>query len=468
MARVMGRISSGVAFAAIGLLARSAAAEPLVAEPCEESPYTCAVAPLVFEEIDALPIEWSFDTGWVPPGSPLQVHIQSLVAAHTKIRLEGSLFTDWLVPGEPGRLVFDAPGTPGGGLLSYHYGFLFLAEAKVQIDVVGVSINWQGAIPYVPQVDIQVLDDVEFDAWGWDPGVSSTQKTDPQTVAQVDMTSLFGVNIPGLESGFQLDVAVELEVGWVNDRIVVERVVPTPLGLVEGGPITGPGIKTYDPAVSGPFAEVDVHPEGRAKYDGTLHLIPSLYVKALGNTWSIPIADIPLPFLDTEVPWSFEPERVHVPLPDFQVIDEDVDFGEVSVGQYRYLGHALRSKGEAPAHVQFVASDPEAFQAVDDVLTIGPATDVIAALKFVPQHEGLHEGELVLYSNDPDTPVQVVNLRGIGLASLDEVPPPQAAVIAEGGCGCRTTPARGSSFGWLFVGLGAIALRRAASRRSPA
>src|SRR5690606_15840509 len=123
-------------------------------------------------------------------GSPLQVHIQSLVAANTKIRLEGSLFTDWLVPEQPGRLVFDAPGTPGGGLLSYHYGFLFLAEAKVQIDVAGVFINWQGPIPYVPQVDIEVLDEVEFDAWGWDPGVSSTQKTDPQTVAQFDMTSL--------------------------------------------------------------------------------------------------------------------------------------------------------------------------------------------------------------------------------------------------------------------------------------
>lgn len=462
MARLMGRITSGLAFAAVSVVASRAGAEPVIAEPCEESPHTCAVAPLVFEETDALPIEWSFDTGWVPPGSPLQVHLQSLVAAHTTIALEGSLFTDWLVPEHPGRLVFDAPGTPDGGLLSYHYGFAFLAQAKVQIDLGIGQINWQGNIPFVPQIDLQVLDDVTFDAWGWAPGVTSTQQTDPQTIAQFDMTTLFGVNIPGLESGFQLDVAVDLEVGWVNDRIVVERVAD-PVALVEGGAITGPGELTYDPAVSGPFAEVDVHPEGRAHYDGTLHLIPSLYVKALGNTWAIPVADIPLPFLETEVPWSFEPVRVHVPLPDLQVVDEAIDFGEVAVGDHRFESHALRSQGEAPAYVTFLSSDPEAFQVSDPVLVIAPDTDILAAVRFVPQHDGLHEGTLLLYSNDPDTPEQMVSLRGVGLASLGEEPgpiPPAAAIFAEGGCGCRTAPAPASSYGWLLVGLGALVVRR--------
>lgn len=451
---------------------------PPVAEPCEETPDVCRVAPLVFDETTASPLEWSFDSGWVPPGSALQVRLQSLFAANTRVRLEGMAYTDWLVPERDEQLLFDLPGLPDGGLLEYHYGVAVLADGKVQINLSPFpSIGWQGPIPYVPQVDLQVEDSTVFDAWGWDPGVTSASSSQPQRVAQVDITQLLGVNVPGLEGGFELDVAVDLEVSWTNHRLVIERVVDgVPQQPVDGGPITAAGELSHDAIPRGGFMEVDVHPEGTVRYAGTLHLIPGLYVKALGNTWTMPLVNIPAPIAPTEVEWSFSPQRVHIPLPDLHVADEVIDFGEVVVGASVERDVQAQNDGEARVVAAGTTSLPAVFSAEAGELIIGPAESLTMAVTFSPQREGLQEATLLLASNDPDEPEQLVKLRGYGRASGDGYAPPPPAVepdpvvIAEGGCGCRLVRSEdtsGHQAPWLIGALGLISYRRRSRRRRP-
>lgn len=449
-----------------------AQSSPPLAEPCEQTPDLCRVAPLVFDETTASPLEWSFDSGWVPPGSALQVRLQSLFAANTRVRLEGMAYTEWLVPGNDSQLVFDVPGLPDGGLLEYHYGVAVLADGKVQINLSPFpSIGWQGPIPYVPQVDLQVENSTVFDAWGWEPGVTSASSSQPQRVAQVDITQLLGVNVPGLEGGFELDVAVDLEVSWVHHRLVIERVVD---GIVQqpvdGGPITAEGALSNDAVPLGGFMEVDVHPEGTVRYSGTLHLIPALYVKALGNTWTMPLVNIPAPLAPTEMEWSFTPQRVHIPLPDLHLVDEVIDFGEVVVGASSTRDVQANNDGEARVVAIGTTSQATVFSADADELVIGPGESLSTAVTFSPEREGPQEATLLIVSNDPDEPEQIVMLRGYGRGSDDGFEPPPApaaepdpVVVAEGGCGCRvprSEDTRGPSGLWLLGLMGMAWYRR--------
>src|SRR5262245_24583834 len=82
--------------AALLLAATSAeAAYDVLAVPCADQPLTCGIGAVSFDKVDALPIEWSFDTGWVPQGSPLQVHIFANIWANTYVSLDGSLQSEW-------------------------------------------------------------------------------------------------------------------------------------------------------------------------------------------------------------------------------------------------------------------------------------------------------------------------------------------------------------------------------------
>lgn len=47
----------------------------VLATDCNDNPLFCKIGTVKYDRTDTLPIEWMFDTGWVPQGSPVQVHI---------------------------------------------------------------------------------------------------------------------------------------------------------------------------------------------------------------------------------------------------------------------------------------------------------------------------------------------------------------------------------------------------------
>ena len=460
-------LSPAISSAALALAllagARSAAAYDVLAASCDDDPLYCQTGQIVFERVDALPIEFEFDTGWVPQGSPLQVHVWAAVHANTRVGLKGQLVTAW-----PDALALTTPGDVDGGAFSYHYGLDVGAQGMVNISIGGQTYTWTGDIPYVPQIDFQVQAEDQFDAWGWKPGVTISSATAPVQLIQVPISALIGGSIPGIDGGFELDVAMEIESRYQTHRLVVATAGDGE--PVSGGDITSDADATSTEYPGGPSIELDVHPEGSVEYDGTLHLIPAFYVELLGQSWSIPIADIPIGFPITEAEWVFDKKRVHVPLPDLVLPETEIDFGPVEVGQKNFETYAIFNAGEALLGVSAVSEDPESFEVFDPQLDVEPGATADTAIRFVPKRNGDFVAKIWVGSNDPSDPVQVLTVRGTGFGGLEEELPAPGDPDADSGCGCRTAGGApddgGAAAALAGVALAALAGRSRRRRRA--
>ena len=409
----------------VALLPSVARAE-VVAVDCDVDPDWCKTAPIAFSHSDTLPIEWSFDTGWVPANSPLQVHLWAGVYATTRVSLKGALETNW-----PEALLLRVPGTPEGGLLSYHYGVELGAQAQLHVKIAGIPYDWVGDIPYIPQIDFQVEGENIFDAWGWKPGATLSSKTTQQTIIEVPLSDIISIPSVLVDGGLKVDVQMELAATYTTERIVVETAEGKP---VAGGEITEEDGETKAEYLNGPSIDLDVHPEGNIDYDGIIHLIPGMWIEILGQNFSFDLVDIPISFPITETKWSFPKQRVHVPLPDLVLPKAEIDFGEVEVGQKSLESFSLWNAGEARAKVTLVSSSPELFPAWDPSLEIEPGVTADTAVRFMPKKNGPFEATLFIASNDPNDPVQEIVLKGVGFGGPVA---PSHDISQESGCACR-------------------------------
>ena len=435
---------------------RSARAEGIVAIGCDADPDWCKTAPISFYKKDSLPIEWSFDTGWVPANSPLQLHFLAGVYANTYVSLEGALETSW-----PEALLLRTPGKKEGGLLGYHYGVELEAKAKIHVTVAGVDYDWTGDVPKIPQIDFQVEGEKIFDAWGFDPGATLSSKTEPVTIIQVSVGDLVGASIPGIDGGIEVNMAMELEATYKTQRMVIETTDGKP---VSGGDITKQDGETSTKYLNGPSVELDVHPEGTMDYNGVLHLIPAFWVELLGKSWDIPIADIPIPFPITQTNWVFDKQRVHVPLPDVVVSVNEIDFGDVQVGQKSLIPFGVWNAGEAGAKVTFVSSNPNLFPAWDVSADVDSGITFDSAVRFIPTKNGPFEATLFVASNDPSDAVQVITLKGNGFGGPEETT--SDTINQDSGCACRIADdasSHSSTSALALLGLGmSLSIRRRA------
>ncbi len=414
----------------IAVFPRAASAE-IVAVDCAEDPDWCKTGPIAFTASDTLPIEWSFDTGWVPANSPLQVHLWAGVYATTRVSLKGALETSW-----PESLLLRTPGNLDGGLLSYHYGVELGAQAQLHVKIAGIPYDWVGDIPYIPQIDFQVEGEEMFDAWGFAPGATLASKTAKETIIEVGLSNIISIPSVLVDGGLKVDVQMELAATYTTERIVVKTADGEP---VAGGDITSDDDETKAKYLNGPSIDLDVHPEGNVDYDGIIHLIPGMWVEILGQNFAFDIADIPISFPITQTKWVFNDQRVHVPLPDLVLPKEEIDFGEVEVGQKSLESFSLWNAGEASAKVTIVSSSPELFPAWDPSLAIDPGLTADTAVRFMPKKNGPFEATLFVASNDPSDPVQEILLRGVGFGGPMDASASQD-ISQESGCACRTSP----------------------------
>lgn len=436
-------LAAGLLLGAALLAPARAHAEDAIAGPCNTDPFFCASAGIKFDHVDAIPIEWSFDTGWVPQSSPLSVRILAGVYANTHVALAGSLVTTW-----PEALHLEAPGDVDGSELGFHYGAEFKAQGMINVTILGQTFKWTGDIPFVPLFDFQVEAAAPFAAWAYAPGVPLASKTKPQKIANVGVGDLIGGSIPGIDGGFELDVAMELSATYVTDRMVITTADGK---TTEGGPISQADGASFTPHLRGPAIDLDVHPEGSVDYDGVLHVIPAFYISLLGKDFKIPIVDIPLAFPITKTTWVFDPQRVHVPLPDLSV-PKSIDLGAVPVGQEMLVPCSLSNGGEARVQAVISSSAPEVFRLVSSSLLIDPSVTADTAVRFVPDRAGSFTATLTVASNDPSDPVQIIELKGEAYGMDPTTPSPDE----EGGCACRA--AGGGSGRASQGGLGALAV----------
>lgn len=444
-------IAAAVVAAASLLTASAAAQEPVLAKACEEGGLTCMTAPLVFEHAEHLPIEFDFDTGWVPANSDLQVRLQALLAATTRMSLRGDLVAEWPHAEEAGALNLRTPGRVDGGVMNYHYGLFVSAEGKVTISIWPFNYTWQGPIPYVPQIDFQVMDEHVFDAWAFE-GTSSSTITEEVTLAQVDISSLIGVSIPGISGGFELNAAVELEVYYQHTEIDIQHLLGGESdGQVAGGAIISEDDETHAFLGLQPFEDYLVTAQGTVDYDGVLHLIPAFYVSLLGQNWSIPIADIPIPFQITETEWTFNPARLRVPLPYLKLDVEDVDFGDVVVGSETFRTFAVENVGLHTLATDLSLGSVDHFALYDSSLELEPEDKLQPVVRFVPATVGEHQTTLLLTSNDPAAPLRMITLHGNAVEPELPTPAP-GGQQADSDCGCEVAGGTGR-YGWSVLAM---------------
>ena len=408
----------------------------------------------------------SFDSGWVPPGSPIQLRVVFFLGGNTEIDMGGTVLTSW-----PAPITVDVPGRPGTGALRMDYGIEVAVMLRFDVTVAGIRYTWTGNIP-IPELpeDMRMTAEGMFDPWLL-PGaparpISVRDTTEPVPIVRYD--ALGGlIPVPGVGGGIAVTLQGDLTVGYQSDRIVVGDA--RPIEMEGATTVTGPD--AHDGEGFGPAKDVVLHPEGTLLFDGVLIAAPTLYLTFGGSRMDYPLAMIPIPVADVSSDVIFDDQTVHVPLPDIRLTPTALDFGSIDAGTTVEQIVTIANDGEAELVVTI--REPAAPFSVEPVtLTLPPRTEGRATVRYAPVMAGADAAMVFVESNDPDESLLVLRLSGQATGAelpVADAGPPDAGVAAspdtEGGCGCRTAPAPGTSgFAVLALGVVALAIRRASRR----
>lgn len=431
------------------------------AEECPAECVGCHVGDADWLYRDALFDDVDLDTGWVPAGSPIQVRFGIAIGGSTEVGLGGTVVTSW-----PPALSVMVPGRPGTGYLRVNYGFEIIAQLRFDVEVAGVRYDWEGdiPIPIIPE-DLRLAGETVFDPFAL-PGAESrpvwvTDSTDEVRVLWLDAIDWI-IDIPGVGGGFRLTAQAELDTGYQTDRIEVADALPI-IGEGESTLIEPPLPEDPDGETGfGANWDVAVHPEGTLQYDGTLILVPEIYLQVVGTIFEIELAEIPLRLVDTDSEIVFDDETINVPLPDVDVQPARLDLGSSNVGQVNAQPVVFLNNGDAPLVIE-AATASAVFAADPPALTIDPHRTARVSMRFSPDRGGDFSEMFAFTTNDPDEPSVVVLLEGEGReVEIPDAGPPDADPDLEldadaeadagatpgpgaGGCACAaaTAPASG-------------------------
>lgn len=452
----------GAVLAVLGVLswAPAAHAQPERAELCPADALGCHTADLDWLYREAAFDDISWDTGWVPSGSPIQLRIQVDFGGSTEVEMGGTSVTSW-----PPPLAVAVPGREGTGYLRMNYGLELRIQLRFDVEVAGVRYRWTGDIP-VPGIpeDLRMAGEVGFDPMLLPPAdgrpVELNDTTDRVAVFTYDALGGF-IPVPGVGGGFAVTLQGDLTVGYQTDRVVVDEALPIEMELLST--VSGP-----DPGGDGFGAakDLEIHPEGTLFYDGQVLVVPELYLSFAGTRMDFPLAEIPLPLVDVTSDAIFDDATAHVPLPDIRVMPTTVELGEVVAGGAVEKLITIANDGEAELLV--VVGEPTApFETGATLLEIPPATEGRLAVRYRPEMAGGDAAMLFLTTNDPDEPMVVVRLEGSATGAefpvADAGPPTDAGVMdagpaTDGGCGCRVAGASPPSPGHRAGGAMALGL----------
>ncbi|MFO0558193.1 MAG: hypothetical protein U0269_09250 [Polyangiales bacterium] len=442
------------------------------ARACVASALGCQVAPIQFVKREGLPVEFDYDTSWIPAGSPVQVRLRAAFVGHTEIRAGGSLAASW-----PRAMSVAAPPGPAqSASIESDYGIVFRSSVRLHLVIGATTYDWEGNIPFVPQVDFRSTARGNFDPWGW-ARTSVRGSTMRQRIADVSLTDSL-IPIPGISGGLSFAASASLETGYRSTRI---SFAPAPDAITESVE------RITLPFEGGPFVELAPRLEGLVDQSVTITVTPSLYVSLLGRRWDIPIVDVPVPINTPARPWLFDPQRVRFELPDIAPLPSVIEFGDVFVGESATRSVTIDNRGGATLDVlRSTDIDSAPFAWVEPRIAVPVRAMRAVEMRFAPSSEGAFETRVPLVTSDPDTPTVYVTARGRGVArpvvmdsgvvDASDASAPDSArdaardaatsqFITGDGCAC-STPARGRSRAPLAALTLAAAAALVARRRS--
>ncbi len=432
--------------------------------------------------IDGTPAEWRYrnaafddvmvDTGWQPPGAPIQLRFVLSFGGSTEVDMDGDIVTEW-----PAALTVSAPGRPGTGRLAINYGLELAVQLRFDIDVAGIRYRWEGDIP-VPGIpeDLRAAAEDFFDPYLLPPSdrpLSVMDSTDPVQVVRYD--ALGGlISVPGVGGGIAITVQGDLAVSYETVQIVVSDASPITMENAFTVASPDPGAIMF-----GAAKDLAVHPEGVLGFDAVVNVAPVLYLSFAGTRRDFPLVEIPIMVADRTVDVIFDDHFTHVPLPDIRMSANAYDLGEVAVGEFGERTLTIDNVGEADLEVSLrMPSGP--FGADATSLSVPPGGMESFTVTFSPEMNGPASGVVILDTNDPDESTVVLRLTGTGFGAMSmsdaEIPPVDSGMPAadagappmeDGGCGCRSSSGQGRApLPWLlFAVLAWLPLRRACRRR---
>ena len=410
----------------------------------------------------------SIDTGWVPDGAPVQIRLGLFLGGETQVDMEAQGDVFW-----PAPLTVRAPGIAGTGRLAMDYGLEVVAQIRFDVEVAGIRYRWEGELPTGSwPTDLRLAGVQAFDPFllprSTPRPTEVSDTTDAVPVLGWDLGGRTG--IAGLSGSLSVAVGGTLRTTYASERIEVGDAAPIEADGATTAAAPDPGATGF-----GAAKDVVITPIGRLGYEGALRVVPSLSFTIAGRTFALGLASFDVPVVRLEREVRFDPETVHVPLPDLQLRPRMLSFGAVELGRSAPMRLTLQNAGEAPLTVRPRAL-AEPFACAVSSITIPPRSERTVEVEFTPTMPVPEASRWLLDTNDPDAALVVVRLDGTGsFAPADDggAGPdggvPAGGPTTSGGCACRaaSTPGIGKS-AWAMVAAVALSLTRRRARRARA
>lgn len=252
----------------------------------------------------------SYDTGWQPASSPVQVRFTAVVAARVASSQTG---TGALI--RNGGLVLTYNGKDGEGQFSMDLGFEISGRMKINSPP---TLVWEGPLPLHPQFDFRFKDEKKFTPFILEGAGSRPIHLEDK----IDPVQLYTVPVPGLGlkiGSVELGGLVAIRANGILKADLSGTKITTTIGegqtLVQqedGQQVSVPEGKS---SVEGQAAY-----QARVVYGGEIVLRPAITISTPipGLTWDIAEFAIPIPLErlgNLEHDWSFDPQKLSLGAP---------------------------------------------------------------------------------------------------------------------------------------------------------
>lgn len=370
-----------------------------------------------------------------------------------------------------------------------------------------LALDASTLMAYLPggQFNYLAFGTTKFPAWGFDRANATVKGTD------LSNSQLFAVTFEDLgklvgSGGFNDYVTGSFSFNAVTNSQFSYQTTKVVVGTADA-PITSPDMQVRVPMIDADSIELMVHAEGLIRYEGTIEVLPVIHITSIGGidgiTLDFPISvGLDFEYQNNAVPAVFQAQMVEVPLPNVWATASPKDFGKVKIGERSQDQKILiENTGKLGAMLEFESTDKQFQIGGGTATTMGPDGDTYELkVRFQPTKSGKQQAEIIIRSNDPDTPEQRVAVYGYGegedipeydagtggaggenqgeggAGGTDEPDPEEdagtdnkpATVVGnsdeDSGCGCRVPASQGSA-GGAALALAALGLALRYRRR---
>jgi MYXO-CTERM domain-containing protein len=387
----------------------------------------------------------SFDTGWVPSGSPLAVRFQIEPTGGAEVEMEGEAALWW-----PDGLNLEFLGAPGTGFLAIAAGLDAVTSVQFDIDI----YSWESEID---RRGVEVEGEAAFDPFLLEGGSPDAVTVVSDGLSDEVVDFAYTV-FTGVEVAFTVDLQPVATTTFRGVRFVADD-----------GSVDRDGESVAVDYGGAPTEEVDTTFTGRWSGGLDMVLTPTFSVCILGSCTDLVAVDIPLSMAADDFEQDFPSEELSFPLPLLQTDAVDHDFGEVEVGALANLQLGIANAGDLDLEGEAGMLGSTYFTAYPDYFLAGPGQEDGLVVTFAPESAGSFSTVLTLASSDPGTPNLEIVLTGTGVdPDADTGPDSMPTISAEvGGCGCSSGGVGRPGGVALGVGLlGLLLARRRGPRRS--